>query len=160
MSAPDWAARLGLEPHPEGGWFRRIYTDPRQVATPRGERAAASSIHYLLTQEQPVGHFHRVRSTILHYLQDGGPVEYRLLEEGAAPRRVTLGRAPGQELFLAVPGGIWKASSLIGEAEFALVSEVVVPGFDYADHEFMRPEQLQALLGDQAAAWMPWLRAG
>ncbi|GAC1628504.1 MAG: cupin domain-containing protein [Nevskia sp.] len=128
--------RLGLEAHPEGGWFRRIHTDARLIETPQGPRAAVTSIHYLLTRAQPLGRLHRNRSDILHFLQDGGPVEYTLLDEHGVLRRVVLGRDAGQSLFLHVPGGVWKASRLIAEASHALVSEVVTPGFDFADHEF------------------------
>jgi predicted cupin superfamily sugar epimerase len=142
-TAADWITRLGLEPHPEGGYFRRIYTDSRMLATPAGDRAAASSIHYLLTRESPVGRFHRNRSRILHYLQQGGPVDYWLLSPDGAVSQQTLGFGPGQALFLDVPGGLWKASALVGEADLALISEVVLPGFDYADHEFMSAARLQ-----------------
>lgn len=141
-AAADWISRLGLEAHPEGGYFRRIYTDERQLETPTGARAAASSIHYLLDRRSPVGRLHRNRSTILHYLQHGGPVDYRLLSADGKLGTVTLGLGPGQSLFLAVPGGVWKASELPTGASHALVSEVVLPGFDYADHEFMNMSQL------------------
>lgn len=143
MSAgADWIARLSLAPHPEGGWFRRIHTDPRVVHTPHGPRAALTSIHYLLTRDQPLGCLHRNRSDILHYLQDGGPVEYLLLSSDGALERVVLGPAADQQLFLFVPGGIWKGSRLIGGASHALVSEVVTPGFSDADHCFARRDLL------------------
>lgn len=38
-----------------------------------------------------------------------------------------------------VPGGWWKASRLCG-GEYALVSEAVAPGFDYADNEIATDE--------------------
>jgi len=66
----------------------------------------------------------------------------------------TLGVAAGEALFLDVPGGVWKASELVDGADHALVSEVVLPGFDYADHEFM---SLSQLAGDHAAH-LPTLR--
>ena len=139
----DWIARLKLEPHPEGGWYRRIYTDVRTQATAEGPRSWATSIHYLLTRSAPRGCLHRNRSTILHYLQHGGPVEYVLLTPDGECRRVVLGTQAEQALFLEVPGGCWKGSRLIGSATHALVSEVVLPGFDFADHEFMSLAQLR-----------------
>jgi predicted cupin superfamily sugar epimerase len=153
----EWISRLSLEPHPEGGWFRRIHTDARVVDTPNGPRAALTSIHYLLTRAQPLGRLHRNRSDILHYLQDGGPVEYVLLDPEGRLRRVVLGRDPDQALFLCVSGGVWKASRLIGTANHALVSEVVTPGFDYADHEFGGSEILDRY-PDFAAEIAPLLR--
>lgn len=130
-------ARLALERHPEGGWFKRIHTSAHALDTAHGARARVTSIHYLLTADEPLGRLHRNRSDILHYLQGGGPVEYLLLDEADGTlRRVVLGHDAGEQLFLFVPGGIWKASRLIGDADHALVSEAVVPGFDFADHAF------------------------
>lgn len=154
LPAASWVERLGLQPHPEGGYFRRIFTDARTVSTAGGVRAAASSIHYLLDAASPRGRLHRNRSRILHYLQHGGPVRYWLLAADGALTSTTLGVGAGEALFLDVPGGVWKASELVDGADHALVSEVVLPGFDYADHEFM---SLSQLAGDHAAH-LPTLR--
>ncbi|WP_341919255.1 cupin domain-containing protein [Hydrocarboniphaga effusa] len=159
-AAADWIARLGLAPHPEGGWFARIHTDARLVDTPAGPRAVATSIHYLLDRRSPVGRFHRNRSDILHYLQSGGPVDYWLLEADGSVRRVTLGLAPNQQLFLHVPGGVWKASVLHEPADHALVSEVVTPGFDYTDHEFLTLETLHADYPRHAGSLAAFVRPG
>ncbi|WP_414720400.1 cupin domain-containing protein, partial [Streptomyces sp.] len=42
---PALAAELGLQPHPEGGWYRRLWTAAEEVVTARGPRAAATAIH-------------------------------------------------------------------------------------------------------------------
>ncbi|MFJ8583249.1 cupin domain-containing protein [Streptomyces sp. NPDC093595] len=150
----DWRNEPGMEPHPEGGFFRRLYTSPGHVALPRGERPLATSIHYLLTREQPRGKLHRNRSDILHFLVDGGPVRYVTAGERGTVEYVTL--RPGGEHFLVVPGGRWKASHLVEDAPYALVAEVVTPGFDYADHEFATAEDV-AHLGQAAAELAPFL---
>ncbi|MGP3776824.1 cupin domain-containing protein [Streptomyces sp. SDT5-1] len=130
----DWQSELDLEPHGEGGWFRRLYTSPHEVSTPHGPRPAATSIHYLLDERQPRGLLHRNRSDILHFLIDGGPLEYVTVDPAGALHRTLL--SPDAERHLLVPGGHWKASRLTGGARHGLVAEVVTPGFDYADHEF------------------------
>lgn len=151
-------ARLQLEPHPEGGWFRRIHTADRVVATAHGPRPQVTSIHYLLGDGQRLGRLHRNRSDILHYLQAGGPVEYRLLDEATGElRRAVLGHGPGEALFLHVPGGVWKASALPEGSDHALVSEAVVPGFDFADHAFA-DAALLARFPQHADALRPFLR--
>jgi predicted cupin superfamily sugar epimerase len=151
VSGVDWVARLGLELHPEGGYFKRIYTSPLTHAAPHAQRPLATSIYYLLTREQPIGRLHRNRSDILHYFLDGGPLEYLLLGTDGALRRERLGG--GNARFLLVPGGCWKASHLVDGASHALIAEVVTPGFDYADHQFCaaadlrreHPQHLEAL---------------
>lgn len=105
----DWVAELGLEPHTEGGYFRRIYTSEHRLSLPRGARPAATSIYYLLTRDEPRGRLHRNRSDILHFLVDGGPVEYVTLAPDGSLDRVRLGA--DDERFLLVPGGHWKAST-------------------------------------------------
>ncbi|MCX4835700.1 cupin domain-containing protein [Streptomyces sp. NBC_00006] len=130
----DWRCELNLEPHGEGGYFRRVYTSPHDLSTPHGPRPSATSIYYLLDERQPSGLLHRNRSDILHFLIDGGPLEYVTVTADGTLRRTVLG--PDDERFLLVPGGHWKASHLLGDARHGLVAEVVTPGFDYTDHEF------------------------
>ncbi|MFG3496800.1 cupin domain-containing protein [Streptomyces sp. NPDC047886] len=151
----DWQRQLGLEAHPEGGYFQRIYTSPHTVPTPAGTRPTATSIHYLLTRDAPRGHLHRNRSDILHFLIDGGPVEYVMLTPDHAVERVTL--QSGTRHFLMVPGGVWKASHLVGDAAQALVAEVVTPGFDFADHRFATPADVAGLPADLRLALAPFL---
>ncbi|NGO78747.1 cupin domain-containing protein [Streptomyces sp. YC504] len=153
-STYDWRSELELEPHGEGGYFRRIYTSSHATPGPRGERPLASSIYYLLDESQPAGLLHRNRSDILHFLLDGGPVEYVTVDPEGGLTRSRLG---GAALFLPVPGGWWKASRLLGGARHALVAEVVTPGFDYADHEYATPAVL-AELPHLAEALKPFLR--
>jgi predicted cupin superfamily sugar epimerase len=148
-----WVAQLALQPHPEGGYFKRIYTATPHLPGERGERALATSILYLLDRAQPRGCLHRNRSDILHFLLDGGPLEYLVVENGML-RREILGGAGAR--FLLVRGGCWKASRLVGAAAHGLIAEVVVPGFDYADHEFATAEtirrELPALFGELESA--------
>ncbi|MDO9454031.1 MAG: cupin domain-containing protein [Stagnimonas sp.] len=148
--------RLALEPHPEGGYFRRIYTAATTVQAAYGERHAVSSIHYLLTAEHPRGRFHKVRSTILHYLQSGGPVQYACVDEKGRLTETVLGTADDQPLFLEVPAGVWKSSRLLDSADHALVSEVVIPAFDWADHEYLDVALLPVALQQQlrGAGWV------
>ncbi len=35
LDVPQRAAALGMEPHPEGGWYVRTWTSPSTVETPR-----------------------------------------------------------------------------------------------------------------------------
>ena len=57
---------------------------------------------------------------------------------------VVLGQdlAAGQQLQLTVNAGCWKASQLT-QGEYALISEAVSPGFDYADSELATLHTIQ-----------------
>ena len=129
-------ASLGLEPHVEGGYFARTFQpDLRpKVSTPAGPRYTMTSIHYLLTDDSPVGHFHRNASDIVHFYHLGAPIHYFMLHPDGRLETAVLGPnlAAGERLQLTVLGGVWKASQLPA-GEYGLLSEAVAPGFDYAD---------------------------
>lgn len=62
-----------------------------------------------------------------------------------------------------VEGGSWKASFLLPDVEGEtssdglLISETVVPGFEYADHEFLSRERLSEILPEEKAKALEWL---
>ncbi len=73
-AAARLASVLGLEPHPEGGWFRETYRAAREVETARGPRPASTAILFLVTPGSP-SRFHRLASDELWVFQGGDPLE-------------------------------------------------------------------------------------
>lgn len=70
----------------------------------------------------------------------------------------------GERLQWVVEGGKYKASFLLPDHEGGekseeglLISETVVPGFEFADHDFMRMERLEALLEGRQKEELAWL---
>lgn len=136
--------QLQLEPHLEGGYFRRTFASDHEINPGSSQtRPGMSSIYYLLTDDRPVGHFHRNRSDIMHYWHQGHSLTYYLIEADGSLRTVVLGPnlEQGEQLQLLVPGGIWKATHL-PTGEFGLLSEAVCPGFEYEDMELASAELL------------------
>lgn len=145
MNKQQLIQTLQLEPHVEGGYFRRTYGAKRSLTVDQGEeRPIMSSIYYLLTDDSPVGYFHRNLSDIVHYWHCGDPLTYYLIDAGGQYREVELGPDldRGQRLQLTVPGGVWKATEL-RRGSFGLLSEAVAPGFDYADMELATEQGLR-----------------
>jgi predicted cupin superfamily sugar epimerase len=130
--------RLGLAPHPEGGYFREFFRSVERVtpADGRGERAALTAIHFLL----PSGahsRWHEVRSDEQWTFVDGDTLELFVLVPGArAVERLRLG-SPSEGLLPAavVPAGAWQAARATGS--HALVVCTVGPGFDFADFRLL-----------------------
>ncbi|MFG2617025.1 cupin domain-containing protein [Streptomyces sp. NPDC048507] len=153
-TAQQWIDALGLEPHVEGGYFRRTFQSDHRptIATPHGDRYTLTSIHYLLTKGSPVGHWHLNRSDILHFHHHGDPVTYHLIHPDGRHTTAVLGQDPGRGelLTLAVPGGVWKASHLAA-GDHGLISEAVAPGFDFADMTLGRVDDLTARFPEHAA---------
>ena len=109
-------ARLGLEPHPEGGWFRETYRSSEAVRTARGARAASTAILFLVTAAAP-SRFHRLASDELWVFQGGLPLELVTLDaDGEAHVRVLADAAAGRDALpqALVPAGAWQAARVAG----------------------------------------------
>jgi predicted cupin superfamily sugar epimerase len=159
------AALLGLQPHPEGGYYLETYRAEQTLPTPRGERPASTAIIFLVTAES-VSKLHRLSSDELWVYQGGLPLEIvtiapdgelqrRVLGdlEETARSRVSIHEADAESTVEApagsldwlpqalVPAGSWQGARLAdgphlpAECAWALVSCVVTPGFDFADFE-------------------------
>ncbi|PRY40486.1 cupin domain-containing protein [Umezawaea tangerina] len=137
---------LDLESHVEGGYYRQIYTSPDTVGTPGGTRVRANSIYYLLDRQSPIGRLHSNVSDITHFLHSGGPVRYQVVSPEGELRDVLLGYdvAAGQRPVFTCPGGWWKTSSLPEGVSHGLISEIVAPGFDFADQRLIGVDELRS----------------
>ena len=126
---------LGLQPHPEGGWFRETFRD----ASGEGGRAASTAIFYLLEAGQ-VSAWHRVTNAVEvwhHYA--GGPLQLSLAAPGDPASIQVLGPDifAGQTPQVIVPKNWWQSARPLGA--WTLVGCTVSPGFEFASFE-MAPE--------------------
>ena len=80
----DLIARLQLEPHPEGGWYREVHRSATLLQTARGPRAALTSIYFLLEQHQH-SRWHVVTSDEVWHFAGGAPLELLSYQPGFAP---------------------------------------------------------------------------
>lgn len=135
---PALAVSLGLEPHPEGGWYRRTWTAPDRVAVERDgelvERPAATLIVFLLPAGETSA-WHRVASHETWIAGALGPVTLQYGATGDAPadgETATIGDPrDGHAAQAVVPPHLWQRT--LPAAHDALVSCLVSPGFDFAD---------------------------
>ena len=136
---PDWARELDLSPHPEGGWYRETWRSDLTVSEAAlplgytGPRNAGTAILFLLMPGQQSA-WHTVRSAELWFHHRGSPLELEIGAEQHDAAAQVLGPdiAAGQHPQLLVPPGYWQRARPLDD-EPALVSCVVVPGFDFAD---------------------------
>ena len=123
---------LGLAPHPEGGWFRETWRAPAV----EGERSGGTAIHFLLQAGQR-SHWHTVDAAEIWLWHAGDPLVLSLAKTDTGPvREVRLGPdlLAGEQVQQVVAPGEWQAAQCVAEgtAGYALVSCIVVPGFDFA----------------------------
>jgi uncharacterized protein len=136
---PPLAVSLGLEPHPEGGWYRQTWASRVTVDLPDGRvRPTATLIHFLLPAGESSA-WHRVASDEVWFAHTG-TVRLELGGEGAEPSGVTevvlgVDTASGEHPQALVPAHVWQRTLPAGHD--ALVSCLVSPGFDFADFELL-----------------------
>jgi uncharacterized protein len=136
---PEWARKLNLAPHPEGGWYRETWRSELtldQTALPEtypGPRSAGTAILFLLMPGQESA-WHKVTSAELWMHHRGSPLELEIGAQQASAARCLLGSdvAAGEQPQIVVPPGHWQRARPRGTSP-TLVSCVVVPGFDFAD---------------------------
>jgi uncharacterized protein len=147
--AARWVGLLGLTPHPEGGFFRETYRAEERIASAHlparfaGDRAFATAIYFLLEARQ-VSRLHRIRSDEVWHFHAGGPLVVESIAPDGTAARVVLGAAAeaGQVFQHVVPAGHWFGASLERPDSYALVGCTVAPGFDFAELELARRDDL------------------
>ena len=146
--ASELIATLNLEPHPEGGFYRRIYTSSSVVAPTdkRGLRPSLTGIYFLLTSETH-SRWHQVHSDEAWHLYEGGPVELfeadlsvHLMEHHVLAPVNDMHQGPVH----VVPAGRWQAARTLGP--YALIGCSIAPGFDFADFRMLKEDEAAAEL--------------
>ena len=141
LTADDWIAYLRLESHPEGGYFRRVYT--AELMLPAGAlpdhgtpRPVATAIYYLLKAGQR-SRLHRLKSDELWHFHTGSPLTVHLLDDRGECVVRHLGPDPraGQHFQLPIRAGCWFGATVDDLTGFSLIGCTVAPGFDFADFE-------------------------
>jgi uncharacterized protein len=139
---------LGLQPHPEGGWFRETWRSDVALRPDGydGERASATAIYFLLGPGDE-SRWHVVRSAEIWLWHAGSPLLLQLGGDGEAPddaadngaATLTLGSdvATGQLPQAVVPPGVWQRARPLDRDGETLVSCIVSPGFDFADFRML-----------------------
>jgi uncharacterized protein len=131
-TAADIIALLGLERHPEGGWYRETFRDEAVNG-----RAKSTAIYFLLEAGQQSA-WHRVDSAEIWHWHAGAPLELNI-DDAGRPQMLILGNdlLDGQRPQGVVPPGAWQSARSRGT--WTLVGCTVAPGFDFAHFELAAP---------------------
>jgi predicted cupin superfamily sugar epimerase len=125
--------KLGLLPHPEGGFYKEMYRSEEYLETK--ERNLLTSIYFLLTAGN-VSRFHTIKSDELWYFHQGQTVIVHTINDNGYQAHL-LGNdlSKGEKPYLMVPANTLFGSSIKDDNGYALVSCAVAPGFDFRDFE-------------------------
>ncbi|UCS94572.1 cupin domain-containing protein [Echinicola marina] len=141
--------KLGLEPHPEGGFFKEVYRSTGEIDQGSlsedfiGKRNYSTSIYFMLTSDT-FSAFHRIHQDEIWHFYKGSPIRLHCLSPDGIHEEFIIGSdlENGQVPQLIVPAGYWFAAEVLEENTFALVGCTVSPGFDFRDFELAEREKL------------------
>jgi predicted cupin superfamily sugar epimerase/predicted enzyme related to lactoylglutathione lyase len=130
---------LGLERHPEGGWFRETFRAP-----------ASTAIYYLLPAGE-VSRFHRVRSDEVWHFHGGDPLELHTIDDAGRHTLTLLGGnvVAGERPQAVVPANVLQAAAPRGR--YTLCGCTVAPAFRFEDFEMPAREDLLRRFPQHAA---------
>lgn len=133
-SAEAAVRRLGLVPHPEGGWYRETFRD----ASPGAARGASTAIYYLLKARE-ISRWHRVDAAEIWHWYAGAPLLLTLSPDSKTRQELVLGPdlAAGEEPQRVVPARAWQTARSLGN--WTLAGCTVAPAFDFAGFETAPP---------------------
>jgi hypothetical protein len=147
-----WVSKLGLVPHPEGGYFRNTFESTERTSDQElqvnfeGLRKLYTSIYFLLTSEN-VSHFHRLKSDELWYFHAGSPLIIHVIHDNGVYEEMKLGLnlENGEVPQALVPKNAIFGSSVNENDTCSLVGCMVSPGFEYQDFEMFTQAELLAI---------------
>jgi uncharacterized protein len=145
----NWVSKLGLSPHPEGGYYKRTFESDEQITDKElsvnfeGQRKLFTSIFFLLTSDD-VSHFHRLKSDELWYFHAGSPLTIHVINENGEYQELKLGLNldKGEIPQIMVKKNSIFGSSVMEKDTFSLVGCMVSPGFEFRDFELFTQEEL------------------
>jgi predicted cupin superfamily sugar epimerase len=143
---------LGLEKHPEGGWFKEVYRSDELIQKEHlperfsGSRHHSTSIYFMLTSDT-FSAFHRIKSDELWHFYKGSPVTIYMIDDAGKYSEILLGDDPdgGESFQCVIPAGVWFGAKVNLPDSFSLVGCTVAPGFHFDDFELGEREELMKL---------------
>ncbi|KAL6059705.1 Cupin domain-containing protein [Balamuthia mandrillaris] len=143
---------LGMQPHPEGGYYVEVFRSEddggsmrrdKEDETPSNKRAAVSSIYFLLRGKQ-ISRWHKIDAVEIWNWYAGAPLRLSISaapkptqEEGAGTQHILLGAdlAHGQRPQGIVPRHAWQQAECLAETGdgWTLVGCIVAPAFVFSE---------------------------
>lgn len=135
--------KLGLKPHPEGGFYKETYRSEETVSVGDGRvRNTGTAIYYMLTDDD-TSRFHRILSDEIWFFHSGEALEIVLIADGELETIVLGNKIDAGEIPQAIiPANTWFAAGIRSGKGYSLVGCTVSPGFDFADFELASREKL------------------
>jgi predicted cupin superfamily sugar epimerase len=157
-TSKDWIEKLGLIPHPEGGFYKEVYRSDETIAKSAlperygGDRKFSTSIYYLL-RGKDFSAFHKLKSDEIWHFYYGSSLIVHIFDSDGKYEQKNLGVnfEKEEEPQLVILRGSIFAAEVSDKNSFTLIGCTVAPGFDFADFELCKQEELLELYPDYSA---------
>jgi predicted cupin superfamily sugar epimerase len=157
MTVQHYISQLGLQPHPEGGFYRETYRSMEEIPEEGlpgrfgGKRNFATAIYFLIEQHN-FSALHKIKSDETWHFYAGDALEVIEINDAGTLKTTWVGNnLEAGELFqYTVKANTWFGSLVKAGGSFSLVGCTVAPGFDFADFEMAKRGELTRLF--------PWHR--
>lgn len=146
--AAYWIEHLGLQAHPEGGFYKETYRSAEVASAMglpsrfNGDRNLSTAIYFLLrSQDRSV--FHRIKSDELWHYYAGSTLHiYVLMNDALVTHKLGPCVEKGETFQVVIPAGCWFGAKVANEESYTLAGCTVSPGFDFRDFEMADREKL------------------
>jgi len=143
MNGKEIVQKLGLLEHPEGGFYKETYRSNQTVEIDSTTYRNISTAIYFLSENDNKSLFHRIKSDELWFFHQGQPLEIVFIKDRIL-HTIILGNdfENGEVVQAIIPANTWFASGVKNLKGYSFVSCTVAPGFDFADFELAKRENL------------------
>lgn len=165
MNSDEVIRLLELSPHPEGGYYRETYRSAEAVDAAvlpgryHSPRPFGTAIYFLLTADT-FSAFHCLQSDEIFHFYAGAPAHLLQIHPDGRLGECRLGPdlAAGERPQAVVPAQTWQALHVETGGEWTLLGTTVAPGFDFADFEMARRQDLLQSYPQHSSVIARWTR--
>lgn len=155
-TSSEYILNLGLQPHPEGGYFRETYRSSENISLKglperfSGYRSFSTAIYYLL-EEGSFSVFHKIKSDECWHFYAGDSLLIHMIQLNGKYDIIRLGKnlSEDEQFQFVVPANTWFAAEPAPGSLFSLAGCTVAPGFDFNDFDIAKKKDLLDSFPDQ-----------
>ncbi len=130
----QYIKKLGLEPHPEGGFYRQVFGNDENG------KKDISTIYYLLT-DNDISAFHRLHDvTEIWYYHAGEKLNIYIIDNEGVLTTHTL--SANDEMQIVIQPEQWFAAEIADGKGFSIVGCAVAPAFTFENFELAEKDKL------------------
>jgi len=134
MTIQNYIEKLGLEPHPEGGYYRQLFGNDESG------KKAISTIYYMLC-DKDFSAFHRLHNVVeIWYYHAGEPLNIYVIDTDGKLSVHNL--SPEGEMQVIIQPEQWFAAEIPSKQGFTLVGCAVAPAFSFENFELAKKSDL------------------